>query len=324
MAVRECPTCRVALLAASFGPLTLDACLHCGGIWFDAGELDQVILAGASAIWKLRDHLRGVKKGPISPGEGFELCPACRTPLGVMQFPKMPGVRLTSCVQCQGHWIDAELLLKLATRLSEAALGAAVVDKPKSAEIGSVDLSGLATSAPLPTSVQPSPAMTLIPHTRAPQPAPETKATAAANGCPDCGQPNAVGAAVCWACGRMLGGNVAGVCPRCLGSFHRLDSDGVAVEACDGCGGIHLAAGKLNELLFQPDSAQRKLMRAIEETKTGRIRERRQELKCRDCQIPLESKPLGKLTLRHIYGCPQCRCEFVDNNVLPEILTADG
>jgi Zn-finger nucleic acid-binding protein len=322
MAERECPTCRVALLAANFGPLALDACLHCGGVWFDSNELEQLLQGGAGAIWKLRDHLRGAQKQLVPPGQGFELCPACRTPLGILQFANMPGLRLTSCVQCNGYWVDAELLLKIATRLSESALGAAAVDKPKSAEIGTVDLSRLEQSVPLPAAPAQNPALTLIPHSRVHEPPSEArKAPGGANTCPDCGQPNAAGAAVCWACGRLLGGNVAGVCPRCHGSFHKLDSDGVALEACDGCGGIHLKAGKLNELLFQTEAQQRKLMREIEETKSGRIRERQSDLRCRDCGVPMISKPLGKLTMRHIYNCPQCRCEFVDNNVLPEILT---
>jgi hypothetical protein len=38
----RCPKCGEALKARSFQKIEIDQCTRCGGIWLDAGELEQV------------------------------------------------------------------------------------------------------------------------------------------------------------------------------------------------------------------------------------------------------------------------------------------
>ena len=40
----QCPQCKVVnMRTMKMGPVAIDECAQCGGIWFDQGELDQVI-----------------------------------------------------------------------------------------------------------------------------------------------------------------------------------------------------------------------------------------------------------------------------------------
>jgi Zn-finger nucleic acid-binding protein len=39
-----CPRCRAPLTEREFQTVKLDACTTCKGVWFDAGELEMVML----------------------------------------------------------------------------------------------------------------------------------------------------------------------------------------------------------------------------------------------------------------------------------------
>ena len=41
--VATCPKCKAALESYSFIEIILDRCPACGGIWFDRGELEQIL-----------------------------------------------------------------------------------------------------------------------------------------------------------------------------------------------------------------------------------------------------------------------------------------
>ena len=95
MSARSCPACRTRLRAfwvpsrTGADEIELDRCNDCGGVWFDAGELQQ-----ASG--------RGVK---LSRTETDRACPACRVPL---LRGKMSGdVDVEGCLDCRGTFLEA-------------------------------------------------------------------------------------------------------------------------------------------------------------------------------------------------------------------------
>ena len=73
--VANCPVCRRALLAERIEGIDIDRCVHCAGVWLDAGEYDAV---------RHRIELTHLRLGPeanpskqkasqIGGSEGFEL-----------------------------------------------------------------------------------------------------------------------------------------------------------------------------------------------------------------------------------------------------------
>lgn len=75
--------------------LELDRCGDCGGLWFDAGELEQ-----------LATH-RALPAGP-----GFEhFCPSCSDPA---RDPAVGGqFAAARCNACQGTWLDGATVARL-------------------------------------------------------------------------------------------------------------------------------------------------------------------------------------------------------------------
>jgi Zn-finger nucleic acid-binding protein len=84
--------------------MTLDVCYGgCGGIWFDASELQRVDARAAAT-------LHGIWQAP--PGNlrpaGLRMCPRC--PEQVLErkwFSDLQKVEIDQCPRCDGIWLDA-------------------------------------------------------------------------------------------------------------------------------------------------------------------------------------------------------------------------
>ena len=92
---RECPQCNTPMKTfwvQSRKPdvdVELDRCHNCGGIWFDAGELE--LATGRSVI---------SSKNPCD-----RYCPKCSIPL--LNADLTTGVAVESCRICKGTYLDA-------------------------------------------------------------------------------------------------------------------------------------------------------------------------------------------------------------------------
>ena len=53
MSERSCPACSESMSTGRLGPIALDLCLKCSGVWFDCGELSQIITAGPHVLRRL-------------------------------------------------------------------------------------------------------------------------------------------------------------------------------------------------------------------------------------------------------------------------------
>jgi len=99
-----CPACNSPLLEKGAGGMTLDVCYGgCGGIWFDATELDRVSPRAATT-------LHTIWQGPITPVNTNEprMCPRCPEQLMDRKwFSESKKVEIDQCPKCAGIWLDA-------------------------------------------------------------------------------------------------------------------------------------------------------------------------------------------------------------------------
>lgn len=117
----NCPKCESAELQEATVPLAdrsvpgpgdettileIDRCPECGGVWFDADELDKYLGA----------KLKVPPLPPAPPARAAELdakrgnCPRCAVVLDRRPARSNPRVTVDACGKCAGVWVDgAEL-----------------------------------------------------------------------------------------------------------------------------------------------------------------------------------------------------------------------
>ena len=114
----NCPNCQMLLEPYEHDGLTVNTCRHCGGIWFDEGELRDY----------LEDLLHEKQDIPYSPiqmnppkalGENDlkptnKLCPRCNQPLHPFNYCYDSNIILGKCPVCSGIWVDGGEIEKLA------------------------------------------------------------------------------------------------------------------------------------------------------------------------------------------------------------------
>jgi Zn-finger nucleic acid-binding protein len=100
----KCPSCKTPLREKGAGGMTLDVCYGgCGGIWFDAKELERVSARAATTlhtIWNV----------PVSDVTLTDprICPRCAGQvLERKWFSKLQQVEIDECPNCAGVWLDA-------------------------------------------------------------------------------------------------------------------------------------------------------------------------------------------------------------------------
>jgi len=117
----KCPACFNQLSQMTVGSVTVDVCRGgCGGIWFDAFELQRVDEPQESAgQWLLnieRDpsiHVDTVRKRDCPKCDGVKLKRHFFSPKRKVEVDQCPG--------CGGYWLDAGELEKIRDEMEEAA-----------------------------------------------------------------------------------------------------------------------------------------------------------------------------------------------------------
>lgn len=121
--MRKCPVCTDKLMQPiPLKTIQYDRCAHCGGMWFDAGEL-SVVLPGPSLgrlLRAARDEKPLCRKCGADIVEGA--CSACslahvRCPgCGRLDMVNLivGGVEVEVCNPCGGFWLDAGELQAIA------------------------------------------------------------------------------------------------------------------------------------------------------------------------------------------------------------------
>jgi Zn-finger nucleic acid-binding protein len=310
MAERLCPKCAQAMARGRQGLVELDVCLLCGGIWFDAGELPEILRSGGAAVHALCGKVRSMLVGPAEEVRRLPRCPDCRTQLVATDPSPLPGGIVEGCKICRGSWLSCDALAQAAARLPRPAAVPQPAAPPPGTRAGTPERRPAPPTAPI-----------RVPPAQHPG-SNSASAPTEVKRCPGCGQPNAESAAVCWACGHLLQHVAAGVCPQCQGTFLRIRSDTVDLCVCDGCGGIWLERDRLGALLLQTVPTQDRLIEEIRAIRTGRIRKFNPALLCPQCQLIMFSAPIGQLTVRPVHTCPKCRATFLGEGLLAELISS--
>jgi len=104
----DCPVCIQPMDELEFYGVKVDACRFCGGVWFDGGEIVELIKKGKvpKRILKpiaLTDETRVVR-------EGERNCPRCGRKLEVVNHR---GVKVDYCTVCRGMWFDRGELMEV-------------------------------------------------------------------------------------------------------------------------------------------------------------------------------------------------------------------
>lgn len=109
-----CPNCQtVSMLKCGSldSDAVIDRCPDCHGLWFDAGELRQMLKSDALKGRLLDNSPRATTTNAETTGSspsGRE-CPRCNRALHGLE---LGGVSADVCVECSGLWLDSgELLL---------------------------------------------------------------------------------------------------------------------------------------------------------------------------------------------------------------------
>ncbi len=129
----KCPACLRELVELRVGGLVVDVCRGgCGGIWFDAFELqrvDEANEAAGEALFELERDERVV----VDPARKRE-CPRCAgIKLYRHFFSAKRRIEVDQCPNCAGYWLDAGELARI--RLEQA-------DRARSRQAGQMTISG--------------------------------------------------------------------------------------------------------------------------------------------------------------------------------------
>jgi Zn-finger nucleic acid-binding protein len=100
-----CPKCGGGTEKVTYAGVTIDRCLACHGLWFDAREQERL---------RDVDGSEAIDLGPADPHRPAEahptskiLCPVCRSPMIEMTDHQHPGLRFEGCTVCYGAFFDA-------------------------------------------------------------------------------------------------------------------------------------------------------------------------------------------------------------------------
>jgi Zn-finger nucleic acid-binding protein len=93
-AALACRLCGAAMTRLPCGPVTLDRCDHCGGLWFDGGELDS-LLEGSESL-----PAHAPKGSAARSADALIVCPRCT---GVtLEAVRRGAAQVHRCPSCHG------------------------------------------------------------------------------------------------------------------------------------------------------------------------------------------------------------------------------
>ncbi len=110
----KCPACQKPLREKNVAGMTVDICHGgCGGIWFDATELQRVDARAAATLHTVRQlgHV-------AAPAAGTRNCPRCSGQVLVRRwFSEANSVEVDQCGKCAGIWLDDGEFSRLSAEL---------------------------------------------------------------------------------------------------------------------------------------------------------------------------------------------------------------
>ena len=98
-----CPKCESDMETVTFGPVEVDRCTNCDGIWFDRLERETLTeIEGAESI-DVGDPDVGRNFDAVTPVD----CPVCHVQMSRMVDTVQSSVFFETCASCDGAFFDA-------------------------------------------------------------------------------------------------------------------------------------------------------------------------------------------------------------------------
>jgi Zn-finger nucleic acid-binding protein len=108
--LRLCPRCNRSMDSTAFGEQTsVETCLRCGGVWFEAGELSVFFQLGPSVIDDVGHKITAAGAGPRPFDEvpNTLKCPGCHYSMESRIFGADTALKIETCTYCSSVWLDA-------------------------------------------------------------------------------------------------------------------------------------------------------------------------------------------------------------------------
>jgi|SRR5271157_1479152 len=107
----NCPACNEQLKTVDYESQEVELCLHCGGMWFDEGQLPQVVdgLLAKNEIdfQTIKEAYRGNKFiGMDKNRKPQRRCPRCNVDMKLVNYFYDSNVIIDKCPSCNGIWTN--------------------------------------------------------------------------------------------------------------------------------------------------------------------------------------------------------------------------
>lgn len=103
----HCPDCKGLMKSFTKEDLEFEACITCGGFWFDFGELKEAI-AWEEAEIDLEDQ-EDILKGDDEPDHSHHFnCIKCEVPMEEREYAYDSGIHIDGCHECKGIFVSAD------------------------------------------------------------------------------------------------------------------------------------------------------------------------------------------------------------------------
>lgn len=99
----NCPKDGRAMEKVALSGFTVDRCVSCNALWFDATELQKALHAKGAVKALEPDHKGRVR----NTSAGLAACPRCKSPLIAQVDQRQPHVEMLACTVCGGVLLDA-------------------------------------------------------------------------------------------------------------------------------------------------------------------------------------------------------------------------
>jgi Zn-finger nucleic acid-binding protein len=96
-----CPVCKNPMVVLELDQIEIDHCLHCGGIWLDAGELELLLETEED-----RTRLKNLLIEENSAKEKKYPCPICSKKMNKVFVGEEKKILIDKCKKNHGLWLD--------------------------------------------------------------------------------------------------------------------------------------------------------------------------------------------------------------------------
>jgi len=98
----DCPACKNAMITLDLADVEIDHCVHCGGIWLDAGEL-ELLMENPAQAGRL---LKSFQEDSSATGQPRK-CPICKKRMArIVVGRSKPALLIDRCSRGDGLWFD--------------------------------------------------------------------------------------------------------------------------------------------------------------------------------------------------------------------------